>query len=749
MTKQSRNKGPAKTLKTQPAETPPVTELPNEEEWTKVKTKPAPAPKEGAASDPATTRARRPKVRPPAVLVKIATGSIYADTVRALRGPGGVDLADAGVNAESIKLRRTRDGHLLVELPKSKDAEAAAGRLGTEISTKLGERVGAVAQLGSFVEMEVVDIDAAADRAEVLAAVRSAIPGDQEDPIVKSERDSVSITGLWGVRSGYQVATLKVSRYVATSVLKVKIGWSICPMRARKQAPPRCYRCHGFGHRLSECKGPDLSAACRRGGESGHSEKSCQAGNDRCVACDRAGGLIGAHWAAQQLLAQTVAERQIGVVILSEYFRPPNNYPSWAFSTDGKSSIALTCNAGRVAEETGSGLGFAWLRFGGLRVFSCYWTPNGPTAADRLVAFHGFLDGQERAIGKSQRATETLIVAGDFNAKSQYWGSSTGDSKGEALEAFAASLGLWANNEGGRPTFQRRASTSIIDVTFSGPGQFEVVDWKVLEDYSTSDHRYVTFSVNGRVILEPVTQGNAKWAFRKLDEEALIRKIEQSTFHLVEPSTVDEVFDHLNEYLSSVCDSCMPRRYADSKYRSVHWWSQEISDLRKACIKSRRAYLRAVKRRGPVGSQREKFNFREARKALRSGIRSSQERSWAELCKAVDSDPWGIPYRIVMKKIGRQKPGIAAIGRENVIADALFPARPTVEWSSIPVIIQRHATQEAETVEIERPPLTLEEFSMAAARLPRGKATGPDGVPNEVLSVVAKKAPGNLMSVFE
>lgn len=105
------------------------------------------------------------------------------------------------MGAESIKLRRTHDGHLLVKLPKNKGAEAGAGKLGSAISSKLSENVGAVSKLGSSVDIEVVDIDVAADRAEVLAVVRAAIPGDQEDPRTKSQRDSVSITGLWGVRS--------------------------------------------------------------------------------------------------------------------------------------------------------------------------------------------------------------------------------------------------------------------------------------------------------------------------------------------------------------------------------------------------------------------------------------------------------------------------------------------------------------------------------------------------------------------
>lgn len=49
----------------------------------------------------------------------------------------------------------------------------------------------------------------------------------------------------------------------------------------------------------------------------------------------------------------------------------------------------------------------------------------------------------------------------------------------------------------------------------------------------------------------------------------------------------------------------------------------------------------------------------------------------------------------------------------------------------------------------EPPLITPEKFEVAAARLPRGKAAGPDGIPNEVLAIVAKKNPGDMMSIYQ
>lgn len=49
------------------------------------------------------------------------------------------------------------------------------------------------------------------------------------------------------------------------------------------------------------------------------------------------------------------------------------------------------------------------------------------------------------------------------------------------------------------------------------------------------------------------------------------------------------------------------------------------------------------------------------------------ERCWRELCEKLDADPWGLTYGVVARKLGGQTPGLAARGRKEAIAYALFP----------------------------------------------------------------------------
>lgn len=209
-------------------------------------------------------------------------GETYEGTVKAVQE--AVDPGALGVDVKRIV--RTLDGHLLVEMvggPKAADGEATLSRA---VRDKAGDLAGWVVQLGTSLEVEIVDLDPGAEREDVLAALETAMDslGDESPESLKAQ---ITITGLWRVKSSTKIATAKIPR-AAAKLSSLKFGWTVTKVRPRRPEPLRCFRCHGFGHPSSKCEGPDLTGRCRKCGGAGHHEKDC-AEDEKCIACDRFG----------------------------------------------------------------------------------------------------------------------------------------------------------------------------------------------------------------------------------------------------------------------------------------------------------------------------------------------------------------------------------------------------------------------------------------------------------------------------
>ncbi|VVC42616.1 Hypothetical protein CINCED_3A018218 [Cinara cedri] len=185
----------------------------------------------------------------------------------------------------------------------------------------------------------------------------------------------------------------------------------------------------------------------------------------------------------------------------------------------------------------------------------------------------------------------------------------------------------------------------------------------------------------------------------------------------------------------------MPRRSdRPGGKKPVHWWSTEIAQLRSRCLAARRAYQRSRGRRvATEGVEELRRAFQDERKSLRLAIRKAQEHSWRELCRAVENDPWGLPYKLVTKKLRTGNSGAQACGREAMIVDGLFPDDPPVDWARVP--LPRAGGMLA-------PLFSATELEAAACHLPPGKAPGPDGVPNVVLKRACEMIPAVLLDVF-
>jgi len=159
-----------------------------------------------------------------------------------------------------------------------------------------------------------------------------------------------------------------------------------------------------------------------------------------------------------------------------------------------------------------------------------------------------------------------------------------------------------------------------------------------------------------------------------------------------------------------------------------------------------RRYQRAGRRGDVPERTAAKVIYCEARKSFRLAIRASQEQCWRELCQTVDSNPWGVLIRIVSKKLNRRAPRIESHGREDAIADHLFPSHPIIDWSTIPMV---NLVTSLEITEEPYTPIQHSELVDAEKRLPNNKAPGPDGVPNEVIRHTIRLAPIPVPRVFD
>ena len=118
----------------------------------------------------------------------------------------------------------------------------------------------------------------------------------------------------------------------------------------------------------------------------------------------------------------------------------------------------------------------------------------------------------------------------------------------------------------------------------------------------------------------------------------------------------------------------------------------------------------------------EQEAYEEARRMLRIEICECKTESWKNLIETINCDPWG------------RVPEVEESLRK--IVEVPFPTGEP--RNSFPNQERKVAGE----------PFSPQELKAAASRLTPGKSPGLDGIPNEVVRLIAKKNPQMLTSVF-
>lgn len=163
--------------------------------------------------------------------------------------------------------------------------------------------------------------------------------------------------------------------------------------------------------------------------------------------------------------------------------------------------------------------------------------------------------------------------------------------------------------------------------------------------------------------------------------------------------------------------------------------------MRKVVIAARRSYQRAGRRSAAVSRDAELSTYRRAKAEFKLAIKRAQEKCWKELCQSVDTDPWGVPYRLVTKRLGRRAPAMDGDLVDSVVR-GLFPSPPPADWDDIPLAVAEQPVVDVSSYDAPLvPPITIAEIGHAVTILPSGKAPGLDLVPNEIIKLVFRRYP--------
>lgn len=402
------------------------------------------------------------------------------------------------------------------------------------------------------------------------------------------------------------------------------------------------------------------------------------------------------------------------VALLSE---PYKDIISHNWTTDADKQAALWVLSGETPQckMTVLGKGYVWVKLQDVYYVSCYAPPRW-TIED--------FSRMMMEIETELRGKRPIIIAGDFNAWSRTWGSAYTNTRGRIVEDTFAAMNLVLLNDPGTFTFECVRGRSIIDLAFADSGTAARTTWKVEEAiYTHSDHKAIIIDTqNAYEQPSPRTQ-QIKWKKSAFNVEAFEIIWEDS--NLTETSA-EGMSEQLAAQFEFACDASMPRCTYSGRRKPAYWWTTEIANIRKACIKARR---RAQRARHRPAFEELHTAYRERRRELKTAIQQSKTRCFNQMRNSADDDPWGLAYKTVMQSVkGPRAPQPTCPILLEQIVLALFPPQE-----------ERRNQQYAPNALV--PPVTIEEVMQKLHRIQDSKAPGPDGVPNVVFKTAVRSKP--------
>jgi len=221
-----------------------------------------------------------------------------------------------------------------------------------------------------------------------------------------------------------------------------------------------------------------------------------------------------------------------------------------------------------------------------------------------------------------------MVIGADANAHHTVWGSTDINDRGESFLEFILRSRISIANRGEEPTYKGPTSENVLDITLFTDHNTVVEDWKVLNQPSFSDHRYIHFKFLLNIARKKLSFRNPRrtdWgkfeAFlgKKLSKPCRISSIEDIETSLSYLTT------HLNTAYKRSCPLTRPK----SRPRPP-WWNRELESLRKE--------VKEIFKLAKTADCKECWGeYRDLCKAYKTKIKKAKKDSWESFCSGIEN----------------------------------------------------------------------------------------------------------------
>jgi hypothetical protein len=259
------------------------------------------------------------------------------------------------------------------------------------------------------------------------------------------------------------------------------------------------------------------------------------------------------------------------------------------------------------------------------------------------------------------------IIAMDSNVRLTSWHDTTMSKRGKRLEEYIISKQLHIMNEpSANTTFESRTGKRNVDLTLVTSNILRrISDWKISDEESNSDHNIINYNIRTAMSHNTKTTGQKFTVYAENMEryqenirrtvERMIRKqsnknneedLEEKLYkRILKDNHIAQQIEYFSEAMRRACEQSFKTTKAPrvtQKYKSVPWWTKELTELGKTTNALRRKYQRT--RGNAEQREKNKATYFDQKSKYAATIKREKTKSRKEYCNLKQKPTSGMRY---------------------------------------------------------------------------------------------------------